>query len=136
MIGEGAFRVLVDDEHPMQYVGFVTAGQVNPVYLHDTSAMECGTYLLPEWRGRGLNRVVKQLWLRWIFHNYNPEYAVFVIPLDNTLAQRAFAKLPWTYSQTRSNPASPFHKYLRRREWELGKPCELYSISREDWLQR
>lgn len=110
-------------------LGFVLLNRIDPTWLPDgTSAVECGTYLLPHHRGTGVNLLVKTALLACANQAYHTDFAVFTVAQSNVRAQRAMAKLPWEFYGEGPGDTGPFTRYVRRKSFEAGEPCELYAV--------
>lgn len=125
-LGFGAVRaVLVRDG----LAGIVTFSDVGAQYHpNGEKVVECGTYLLPPWRGSGIHREVKRLTLEFARHTRRAQWLCFVIPSENQRAVRAFVKLGWTYHEAQTGCTGGFKPFTERKTWELGRPCNLFWV--------
>lgn len=117
-------------------VGFCTLQFVDPAHQATPRAVECGTWLMPSARGRGLNRRVKTKLLDFAFSGEvlpTPEWCVFLLLPDNGKARQSLLRisLPWLVEDSRDRrPEQRFHRLLRRRAWETGDPVVAIAIDR------
>lgn len=65
---------------------------------------ECGTYLLPEMRRRGLNPRVKWETVRLACGDFAVDWCVFVVLSQNQQAIRGLNKLAWPFVMTVARP--------------------------------
>jgi RimJ/RimL family protein N-acetyltransferase len=128
---QGGIRALV---HQGQTCGFVVWNVIAPHFVEETYAVECGTYLAERFRGKGLNATAKRLAQAHVFGELKAEYAVFVVSNDNIRALSAFTKLPWKFVRESAESPGRFHAFRRRKEWETGKPCTVFSLARHAYL--
>jgi hypothetical protein len=110
--------------------GFVTVRTVEAALLPpETTAVECGTYLLPAWRGLGWNALVKQATIHFARSVAGmaapPDWCLFVVPEDNHRAIAAFRSLDWSWSME-LGPGGSFARFARRKSWEAGRPCVVF----------
>jgi hypothetical protein len=128
-LGEGLMLTIHEDGNTC---GYVTLHQIakNNLPIH-TVAVEVGTYLLPQWRGRGLNRLIKEVSLAMAFSQYAADWCVFVIPTANRKALSAMSNLPWEFYKQQSGEPGLFTSFLKRRTWEVGYPVWVYALSKE-----
>ncbi len=126
IVGEGLIRsVLIDGA----VAGFVILNKVPPEYLSgDEVAVECGTYLLPAYRGSGINPHVKRAMVTLARETLDANWCVFVVPVANRRAHRAMHKLPWPLETQAVDSIGRFRAYLRRKVWETGVDCVLYAV--------
>ena len=136
--------------HQAQLCGFVVCNTISDTWLPtDITAVECGTYLLPEYRGKGLNLPTKTALFAHVWQAYRANWCVFIVAEHNHRAQAAMKKLPWPFSveQSRTPAVAPalaptaapatttsdapavFQRYLRRKRWELGHDFFLYKLA-------
>lgn len=136
--------------HQAQICGFVVCNTISDTWLPtDLTAVECGTYLLPEYRGKGLNTPTKTALFAHVWQAYKANWCVFIVAEHNHRAQAAMKKLPWPFSveQSRTPAVAPalaptaapattpsdaptvFQRYLRRKRWELGHDFLLYKLA-------
>jgi RimJ/RimL family protein N-acetyltransferase len=125
-LGEGLIRAVCIDGAA---AGFVILNKIPPEYLIDDAvAVECGTYLLPAFRGRGINPHVKRAMVALARETFDAEWCVFVVPLANCRALSAMHKLPWPLETQTVDSTGRFRTYLRRKVWETSVDCVLYAV--------
>lgn len=124
-------------------IGFLTRQQIPPEYLPPLdpatcgsaqfprieTALECGTYLLPSYRGRGLNGEIKEKVIREELESGKCQMIGFVVPIANVQAGRAMRKLPWSVEIVTSNahPAShPLARFARFRAYQESAPVDVF----------
>lgn len=117
---------MIDGFHPL---GFVLINRIDETWLQEgLSAVECGTYLLPQYRGRGFNVSVKQALCTRALEQFQADWAMFVVPNSNVRAKRAMNKLPWSIDVVTHDRSGLFARYLHRKSWETGQPSEMYAF--------
>ncbi|MBX5437040.1 MAG: hypothetical protein IRZ33_07470 [Alicyclobacillaceae bacterium] len=117
--------------------GLVTARIPDTEWLPTgVTACECGTYLLPPFRGTGIHVSVKDALLELCWDTWDCEWCLFVVPVSNPAARRALAKLPWPVRRSGSDAGTPdFARLGKRRAWETGEACEVFAVRRNDWMR-
>lgn len=121
LVGEGQAWAIQTDGN---WAGFAVLNTVNDAALPvDERSVECGTYLLPEARGRGLNEAAKTFLIQTSFTQYAANTCLFVIEQANTRARHALTKLPWSFTEDTAISQGPFTAFARRKSWERGIPC-------------
>lgn len=139
-LGEGGVYSVWDES---TLCGYVVLQRIAAHYLPEAVVgMECGTYLLSNARGSGINAYVKHELLSLAFNQFQADWCVFVIPATNHRAMRALDKLEWPFHKQPSNTqaSSPqsssrvawFVTYVKRKSWEVGQPVILYALHRGD----
>jgi len=115
--------------HRTQLHGFALCNTIAETWLPaHVTAVECGTYLLPESRGKGFNLPVKAALLTHAFQFYQANWCLFIVAQENHRAQAAMKKLPWPFELESGATPGVFQRYLRRKTWELGHDCLLYKL--------
>jgi RimJ/RimL family protein N-acetyltransferase len=110
--------------------GFATLHEIEQGFTgQDTGTFEGGTYLLPAFRGIGMNESIKRHLVSAAFHTYNATWCIFCIPVENQRAIRAMDKLPLTFLQiTMADTHHSLFRYLKWKSWKTGKRFILYAI--------
>jgi RimJ/RimL family protein N-acetyltransferase len=132
-LGQGLIRKI---SAGAECAGYILMNEVPPHLLPEGgTAVECGTYLLPEFRGKRLNEPVKAALVSLAKEVFAAEWCLFVIPRSNRRAQAAMEKLPWSVQRHTAEDFGPFRTFLRRRVWETGSDSLLYAVRVEDVLR-
>jgi RimJ/RimL family protein N-acetyltransferase len=125
---EGAMRTIRLEG---SVIGYTVVHQIPQHYVPDSTLVcECGTYLLPLWRGRDINPLVKAWMLKVAFHEYESQWCIFVIPKQNVRAIRGLDKLGWPMVRETERTSGLFSKYRKRKSWEMGEPVIVYAVER------
>ncbi|MCL6516675.1 MAG: GNAT family N-acetyltransferase [Alicyclobacillus sp.] len=141
--------VRVQTSHPdprrWESAGFVLVHRIpEALSTGEPEAWEMGTYLLPAWRGTGVNASVKWLAARWVFARTGAHALLFTVADRNLRANRALAALGWPLRELTPGPsehprgrmprppAGPYARYLRWRVWSEGEPMRMYALWRAD----
>jgi RimJ/RimL family protein N-acetyltransferase len=131
-LGQGLIRKITAGT---ECAGYILMNEVPPHLLSDCGkAVECGTYLLPEFRGKRLNEPVKAEMVWLAKEAFAADWCLFVIPRNNLRAQAAMEKLKWSMERYTAGEPGPFHSFLKRKVWECGSDSQLYAIRVRDVL--
>ncbi len=102
------------------------------LFSERTPVVEGGTYLLPNERGKGWNRHIKDYLVKTAFDKFACTWCVFCIPENNGRAISAMDKLLLPFERvTLQHTRHPLYKYLKWKTWKQNKPFILYGIHEE-----
>lgn len=136
-LGLGFFKVIRKNG---QTCGFVTMVDADERFLPvGNHAVELGTYLFEMFRHTGLNAAVKHECFRQVFARKTVDCCLFVVAARNTRAIRALEKLGLRKlsDELVTSKDEDLRPYLRRKSWEQGENCVLFSLWRqqhEQWI--
>lgn len=132
--GEGEFLVIREDDKIAGFMNIHLIPEHHFVYSpieKPIRAMDCGTYLFENYRGMGINSIVKAYSIMRCFAKYQVDYCTFTIPTENTRALLALKKLPWFFEQiTLETTFHELYPYLKWKSWKTQTPCRLFAIKR------
>lgn len=129
--GTGSSCESIDANQRFAPVGFVTFHELDGAWLPpEVTAVECGTYLLPQYRGTGLNRLIKSASASRAFYQLNAQFVLYAVPAGNEQALRSLRHI-LVNTETTKDERQLFSKWLRHREWKEGSPFELFAITLE-----
>ena len=142
-----AQRALAETSH---VIGFVTFHELDESWtdvLH--KAIECGTYVVPTFRGLGLNRLIKAASVTFGLTALGADSILYAVPVSNHSALRSLKRIlgetkaadktgtEVTATEAGAEKAntvlaeSRFQKWLQYREWKEGKSFHLFIIDLE-----
>lgn len=121
-------------------IGFVTFHELDEAWtdvLH--KAVECGTYVVPTFRGLGLNRWIKAASVTFGLTALGADSILYAVPVSNQAALRSLKRILRETKATETGAEktgtvfteSRFRKWLQYREWKEGKAFRLFMIDLE-----
>lgn len=113
-------------------IGFCTLRGVDHAEATESSAVECGTWLMPLHRGQGWNEPVKLAALDLACAGTVlpiPDWCLFVLDTRNTRAIASLKRIPLPWAAPKQ-----FSTLLRRRSWEGGRSVTLFAVERVKYL--
>lgn len=120
-------------KHGQVCIGFAAAQRVFDGWAgkEEVTALEWGTYLFADWRGRNLNPSVKQRQIETAFDSYAADWCLFIVPNANWRARAAMKKIPRIQSTADVAEGQGLLIHLAKyRAYISGTPCEVYGIQK------
>ncbi|QSO51913.1 GNAT family N-acetyltransferase [Alicyclobacillus curvatus] len=132
VIGWGALRAVhLYPPASSPVIGFVTFEEVGESWTGPShKAVECGTYVVPAYRGLGLNRRIKAASVSLGFTALGADSILYAVPLVNQVAMRSLQRIVGDNTD-KVLAETRFQKWLRYRQWKEGTSFQLFVISLE-----
>ena len=103
--------------------------------LEEDSIMEMGTWIDKQYWGKGYNLVLKNEVLRYLFEIYEIERVILFVQKENQRAIFSLKKIPYIKNKKEEEDLN-IQKYWKWKEYKLGIPLHLYTITKQDFLNR
>lgn len=126
-IGWGKLRII---QYGVLPVGFVTLQTVDDTWLpNGVTAVAGGTYLVPSWRRRGVNRTAKQLAAQMAFVDLKSDWLIYAVPTHNIAALRSLQTMLLPQLDA-ADPLSGalFTRWWRYLEWKYSQRFRLFGV--------
>lgn len=123
-IGWGMLRFL---QYGHRAIGFITLKRIDTALLsEDVTGIEGGTYIAPKWRGKGFNRIAKQISARIAFLDMDGDWLIYAVPAANNQAAQSLRKLlPELHSEELYTQF--LCKWWRYVEWKYNAPFRVFA---------
>lgn len=125
-IGWGKLRIIQCGVVP---IGFVTLQTLDDTWLpNGVTAVAGGTYLVPSWRRRGVNRTAKQLAAQMAFVDLQSDWLIYAVPTHNIAALRSLHTMLPQLDAADPLSGALFTRWWRYLEWKYSQRFRLFGV--------
>lgn len=128
-INQAHFWIAFNEENKM------IGGIIVHSLAEDESIMEMGTWIDKHYWGKGYNLILKNEVLRFLFKINEIKQIILFVNRENQRAISALKKIPYIKNKEEEEDLI-IQKYWKWKEYKLGIPLHLYTITKQDFFNR